>query len=293
MYKGLRAQQGDLNVNYAKERNYRKVFLISALLITLIFSSAQAITTRDLIFARSPETSQPITTAVADAMNQAPVVKGLTPDQEAPQTAGSTVVWTGDAFDSESDELLYQFWLNGPMTGNTWMPMTTWSKNNTWVWATSTADIGVNVIDMRIRDGRHEPPWGHDSHLGAEYAISENAGIAGSSKSNSKPTLVSMKSDKQSPQDKGVTVTWTAKATDRDRDTVLYRYVLKGPSTEEQWEPMTDWTTNDVWTWETSKAKAGIYMIEVWIRDGYHADTDNWDDSKRTPFVLMQKGIIK
>ena len=96
-------------MNYAKERNYRKVFLISALLIALIFSSAQAITTRDLIFARSPETSQPITTAVADAMNQAPVVKGLTPDQEAPQTAGSTVIWTGDAFDSEGDELLYQF----------------------------------------------------------------------------------------------------------------------------------------------------------------------------------------
>lgn len=283
---------GGLNVNYAKERNCCKVFLISALLIALLVCSAQAITTKDLIFARSPAAAQPISTVVADAMNQAPVAKGLTPDQEGPLTAGSSVVWTGDAFDSDGDELLYQFWLNGPMTGNAWMPMTTWSKNNTWVWDTSTVDNGVNVIDVRIRDGRHAPPWGHDSHLGAEYVINENAGIAGSSKSNFNPTLISMKSDRQSPQDKGVTVTWTAKATDRDMDTVLYRYVIKGPSTEEQWLPVTDWTTNGVWTWDTSKAKAGIYMIEVWIRDGYHADIENWDDSKRTPFVLMQKGII-
>jgi hypothetical protein len=34
-------------------------------------------------------------------------------------------------------------------------------------------------------------------------------------------------------------------------------------------------------------------MIEVRIRDGYHADIDNWDDSITTPFVLIQKGIIK
>ena len=33
--------------------------------------------------------------------------------------------------------------------------------------------------------------------------------------------------------------------------------------------------------------------IEVRIRDGYHADIDNWDDSITTPFVLIQKGIIK
>lgn len=280
-------------MDYSKERNHRRAFLISALLIALIFGSAQAITTKDLIFSKSPQTTQPISTVVADAMNQAPVAKGLTPDQEGPLTVGSPVVWTGDAFDSEKDELYYQFWLNGPMTGNTWMPMNTWSKNNTWTWETSAIDIGNNVIDMRIRDGRHAPPWGHDAHISAEYVISESGGIAGSSKSNSKPTLTSMKSDKQTPQDKGATITWTAKATDPDMDTVLYRYVLKGPSTDEQWVPMTDWTTNGVWSWETSTGKAGIYMIEVWIRDGYHADVDNWDDSKRTPFVLMQKGIIK
>ena len=284
---------GGLNVNYEKERRYCKAFLISALLIALFIGSAQAITTKDIIFARSAEATKPISTVVSDAMNQAPVAKGLTADKEGPLVAGSSVTWTGDAFDSEGDELYYQFWLNGPMTQNAWMPMTTWSKNNTWTWETSAIDIGNNVIDMQIRDGRHQPPWGRDSHISAEYVISENAGMAGSSKSNSKPTLISMKSDKQSPQDKGATVTWTAKATDPDRDTVLYRYVLKGPSTEEQWEPMTDWTTNDVWTWDTSKAKAGIYVIDVQVRDGYHADIDNWDDSKRTTFVLMQKGIIK
>ncbi len=280
-------------MNYEKERRYCKLFLVTALLIALFIGSAQAITTRDIIFARTPEAAQPISTVVSDAMNQPPVAKGLTADQEGPLAAGSSVFWTGDAFDSDGDELYYQFWLNGPMTGNAWKPMTTWSKNNTWTWETSSIDIGINVIDMRIRDGRHAPPWNHDSHISAEYVISENAGISASSKWNSKPKLSSLKSDRQSPQDKGTSVTWTAKAADPDGDTVLYRYVLKGPSTEEQWEPMTDWTTNGVWTWDTSSGKAGIYMIEVRIRDGYHADIDNWDDSITTPFVLIQKGIIK
>ncbi len=50
------------------------------------------------------------------------------------------------------------------------------------------------------------------------------AGIGGSSRMNSGPTLLSVKSDRQSPQDKGVKVTWTAKGSDPDKDTILYQY---------------------------------------------------------------------
>jgi len=73
-----------INCELFEGENSLQGFLISALLIALIFSSAQAITTKDLIFAKSPQTTQPISTVVADAMNQAPVAKGLTPDQEGP-----------------------------------------------------------------------------------------------------------------------------------------------------------------------------------------------------------------
>ena len=275
-----------------KERNCHWIFLACALLIAVFICPGQAITTKELLFAENAQSSEPISSVVQAAMNQAPTAKSLTPDQEGPLTAGSTVIWTGDAYDSDGDTLLYQFWLNGPMTGNAWKPMTNWDENSTWVWTTSLVDSGVNIIDMRVRDGRHAAPWEHDSHISAEYNIN---GIesAGSTRTNSKPTLLSVKSDRQSPQDKGVKVTWTAKGSDRDGDTILYQYVLKGPSTEEQWLPMTPWTTNNVWTWDTGRSKAGIYMLEVWIRDGYHADVENSDDSKRVPYVVMQKGIIE
>jgi hypothetical protein len=273
--------------------NYHKIFWECALLIVVFICSCQAITTKDLLSTERTQSPEPISSVVAASMNQAPLAKSLTPDQEGPQTAGSTVIWTGNAYDPDGDKLLYQFWLNGPITGNTWKLMTSWNENNTWNWITSPLDSGVNIIDMRIRDGRHAGPWGHDSHVSAEYNINSIAGVGGSTRVNSKPSLLSLKSNRQSPQDKGVKVTWTAKSSDPDMDTVLYQYVLKGPSTEYQWLPMTDWTTNNVWIWNTGQSKAGIYLIEVWIRDGYHADVENSDDSKGTSFVVMQKGVIE
>ncbi len=275
-----------------KERNYRRG-LFCALLIVVFLGSVQAITTEDLLRAGNAQGSQPISSIVAGATNQPPLAKSLTPDQEGPLTAGSTIIWTGNAYDPDGDKLLYQFWLNGPITGNTWKSMTGWKENNTWNWTTSPIDSGVNIIDMRIRDGRHAAPWGYDSHISAEYDITNTVGIGGSMRTNSKPSLISVKSDRQSPQDKGTKVTWTAKGSDPDTDTIVYQYLLKGPSTEDQWLPMTTWTTNNVWIWDTGQSKAGIYMIEVRIRDGYHADVENSDDYEMVPYVVLQKGIIE
>ena len=136
-----------------KERNYHRILLKLALLLVVFICSAQAITTEELNFSENAQSPEPIPSAVAaDAMNQAPTAKSLTPDQEGPLTAGSTIVWTGNAYDPDGDKLLYQFWLNGPMTGNTWKPMTSWNEYNTWNWSTSPIDSGVNIIDMRVRD---------------------------------------------------------------------------------------------------------------------------------------------
>lgn len=274
------------------ERNYRRVLLACALLIMVFLCLGQAITTQDLLLARSSLGQETIPSAIAGAANQAPSAKSLTPDQEGPLTAGSTIIWTGNAYDPDGDKLLYQFWLNGPMTGNKWKPMTGWTENNTWNWTTSPVDSGVNIIDLRVRDGRHAAPWAYDSHISTEFDINNIAGIGGA-KPNSKPYLTSVRSDRQSPQDKGTKVTWTAKASDPDGDTILYQYFLKGASTEDQWAPVTPWTTNNIWMWDTGQSKAGVYMIEVRVRDGYHADVEKSDDYERIPYVVMQKGIIE
>ncbi|NTV27974.1 MAG: hypothetical protein HGA93_04775 [Methanothrix sp.] len=275
-----------------KGKKYRLVFLAVALLAAICL--AQAITTKDLMLAKNAQNSAPITyLAGTGAVNQPPSAKSLTPDQEGPQTAGSTIIWTGNAYDPDGDKLLYQFWLNGPITGNTWKPMTGWTENNTWNWTTSPIDTGVNIIDLRVRDEHHAAPWGHDSHISAEYNIDSIAGIGGTIKTNYSPSLLSIKSDRPSPQDRGIKVTWTVKAFDPEKDTILYQFVLKGPSTEDVWLPMTLWTTNNIWTMDTDLSKAGIYTIEVRIRDGYHSDVESSDDFKRAVFVIKQKGIIQ
>lgn len=277
-----------------KGKKYHMVLFAGALFAVAAICLCQAITTKDLMLAKNSQDSAPLTYLTdSGAANQQPTAKSLTPDRDGPQTAGSTIIWTGNAYDPDGDKLLYQFWLNGPMTGNAWKPMTGWIENNTWNWTTSPIDTGLNIIDLRVRDKRHAAPWGHDSHISAEYNIDNIIGIGGTTKANSRPSLLNIKSDRPSPQDRGIKVTWTAKASDSDKDTVLYQFVLKGPSTEELWLPVTLWTTNNIWTWDTDLSKAGIYTIEVRIRDGYHSDVEGSDDFKRAVFVVKQKGIIK
>ncbi|MFB3764861.1 MAG: hypothetical protein ACE14P_06380 [Methanotrichaceae archaeon] len=271
----------------------RKYSMFIVIAITLLYTG-HALTTEDLQLAENGRNNVPITSiSNTGAVNQPPSAKSLTPDIEGPQPTGTTIAWTGVAYDPDSDNMLYQFWLNGPSTGNKWKPMTDWGESNIWNWTTSPVDVGNNIVDLRIRDSHHSGPWGSDSHISAEYVIDSLVGAQGGSKLNRKPSILSLKSDRQSPQDKGVKVTWTAAASDPDDDTILYQYWLKGPSTEDQWVAVTGWTTSNSWLWNTGQTKAGIYTIEARIRDGYHTNIDNSDDSRRAVYVLKQTGIIE
>lgn len=176
------------------------LFIVIA--VTLLYTG-HALTTEDLLLAENSKNAVPITSlAESGAVNQPPSAKSLTPDVDGPETAGTTIVWTGKAYDPDGDRMLYQFWLNGPSTGNTWKPMTNWNESNTWNWTTSPVDIGNNIIDLRIRDNHHSGPWGWDSHISADYAIESLVGAEGRSKVNDKPSILGIRSDRQSPQDK-------------------------------------------------------------------------------------------
>lgn len=245
---------------------------------------------KDMLHGKEIQKPVPVTAyAVSQGSNHPPSAGSISPDKKSPQMAGETISWTGLAADPDGDELLYQFWLNGPSTGNNWKAMTNWSRSNTWDWTTHPIDSGNNIIDMRVRDGYHAGLGGWDSHLSAEYFINGEDFQT----FNNKPRLLNLKSDRQSPQDQGAKVTWTTMALDDDGDTIFYQYWLKGPSTEEQWMPVTLWTTNNVWTWNTAQADGGIYSVEVRVRDGYHEGTESSDDSKRVAYIVRLSGIIK
>ena len=99
---------------------------------------------------------------------------------------------------------------------------------------------------------------------------------------NQSPILNSLTSDKASPLTPGISITWSANATDEDKDPVLYRFFLNGPATGGAWQPETEWGTANTWTWTTSSEDAGENQVMVWARDGKHAAEDSYDSELYT-----------
>jgi len=99
-------------------------------------------------------------------------------------------------------------------------------------------------------------------------------------KPNSPPTIYELSSDKNNLQIAGTTITWTADALDPDDDQILYRFSLNN-------NPVTDWRTDNTWTWATSKDDVGDNnRIMVCVRDGKHVSLDNYDNCKSVLFTV-------
>ena len=95
--------------------------------------------------------------------NPLPRLYGLSPDKHSPQDVGITVTWTADASDSDGDPIFFRFFLNGKLERG-------WLEDNTWTWETSKGDVGKNLIEVWIRDGKHVGPEGYDG-IGSEFFI--------------------------------------------------------------------------------------------------------------------------
>jgi len=98
---------------------------------------------------------------------------------------------------------------------------------------------------------------------------------------NRPPRLLSLVSDKSSPQESGTIVTWTAKASDPDNDRMLYRFFLDE-------YPATNWRYNNSWVWATNEADIGDNEIEVYARDGKHAGPNRFDAKKVCNFSITE-----
>ncbi len=258
---------------------------------------------------------------IAAPPNKPPVLNSLSSDKPGPQAAGTNITWTANAIDPDGDQILYRYFLNG-------QPMTGWDADNTWTWNTTAANVGNNQVEVRVRDGQHAGVSGFDDHKTMGYTITApapkppvikpavtpvnitpvqnvtptrnvtpaknitptgNVTPPAPAKVNSPPVLNSLISDKQSPQVAGTVINWTANATDPDGDQILYKFFLKGPSTKGQSVGKTGWTTDNTWTWNTTDADVGSNQIEVWARDGTHANENSFDSNKIGTFAITAR----
>jgi hypothetical protein len=135
------------------------------------------------------------------------------------------------------------------------MEMTSWTKNNKWIWRTTPFDAGLNEILVVVRDGKHAGPGGSDDYAIASYLVAPVS-------INQPPKIISVGTNVPSTQPAGATVKWTAKALDSEGNRIYYRYWLKGPSTGGFWRMVRDWSTDNTWTWATSLADAGTSQMD-------------------------------
>ncbi|VVB65121.1 Photosystem I assembly protein Ycf3 [uncultured archaeon] len=92
--------------------------------------------------------------------------------------------------------------------------------------------------------------------------------------SDKPPKLISLTPDKNSPQEAGSIVTWTARAIDPENDQIFYQFFLNN-------DPISKWLKDNAWTWKTTDYDIGENQIDVWVRDGKHAGPNGFDSSKK------------
>ena len=209
--------------------------------------------------------------------NLPPTLITLRSDKPSSQTAGAPIKWTATAADPDGDRLLYRFWLKGPSTGNTWKIVQDWSTRNQWIWSSLPNDGGAYTVYVFVRDGLHNGATGYDSALGAPYLLI----------SNQPPRLTALTPDRPTLTGAGGIVRWKATATDVNKDPILYRFWLKGPSTGNAWRIVQDWSINNQWTWLNAPTDAGNYKVFVYARDGKHAPLTGYDSAVGQDYTLV------
>ena len=95
-------------------------------------------------------------------LNESPVITGLTADSESPQLLGTTVTWTAQASDPESDPISYRFLVNDT-------PATDWQSENLWAWI--AMQPGTSQISVQVKDSLHEGPLGEAGNMSREFSI--------------------------------------------------------------------------------------------------------------------------
>ncbi|NYT02429.1 MAG: hypothetical protein GKC10_06715, partial [Methanosarcinales archaeon] len=103
---------------------------------------------------------------------------------------------------------------------------------------------------------------------------------------NQAPALESLQADRQSPQEPGSWIKWTATASDPDLDGMFYRFSVKGPATGEAWKDATGWIRANSWTWATGAADEGLNQVKAEVTDDKHSQPDRERGMKTADFEI-------
>jgi hypothetical protein len=174
---------------------------------------------------------------------------GLTSDLASPQQVDFKVTFTATATGCLNPEYLYYLKL----------PSGSWTLArgygiSTWAWDTSrVASIGHFLVDVWVRDRGSR----------ASYQTFQ---LVSFTLTNRVCTGPGFTSDKFSPQQHGVVITFTASAASCARPEYLFYLRTPGPGSTGTWAVVQGYG-GKTWVWNTAGVPTiGVYTVDVWVR---------------------------
>lgn len=230
-----------------------------------------------------PDAEASISYAItAESSNELPVISSLSSSLASPRGQDTKIEFICQATDAEGDPIYYRFYLTGPGTASKKKIVQDWSQKNAWPWTPQAVDVGVNTIEVQIRDGNHSGPGSYDATIGISYTITAASGGG----SGSPPTISSLTPTLASPRGQGTDIEFICIAADADNDPIYYRFCLTGPGTVSKKKIVQDWSQKNSWKWTATKEDIGANTITVEIRDGNHAGQGSHDATTSVSYTI-------
>jgi len=197
----------------------------------------------------------------------------------SPQIAGTTITLT--ATSSRCVKPQYQFWMANPGAG--WSIVQPYSASPTFTWNTTGAAGGTYALSVWVRDANSGGASSNGSGSWDTYASSQFVLDPGQC------TGVTLSTSPASPATAGTPVTLTGTATWCPYPNPLYQFWMAAPGAS--WQIVQAYSTSATFSWNTSKATAGMYAISVWLRDANSAgafgnNSGRWDVYSSGQFTL-------
>lgn len=147
-----------------------------------------------------------------------------------------------------------------------------------------TNPLGDTSGDTDFYVSKNQNQGGSGVSSTAESAPAKAAVTLGSvAKANKNATILSINSDKPSPQGPGAAIVWKVVASNPDNEKMLYNFQLMGPATSGQLTDKTGWIAESSWTWNTTDRDAGENQIEVRV---IRAGSAGFEDSEAQSYVI-------
>ena len=102
---------------------------------------------------------------------------------------------------------------------------------------------------------------------------------------NQPPVISNLIQSPHGPHVEGTLITWTAIASNPNKDALFYKFLLNGPSTGNRYVVQQDWSQKSAWIWNSGHSDIGTNSIQVLVKDaeqesspyfGNYSITKNW-----------------